>query len=343
MPTFAIPETLRQAKAILSHLNFDDVPDETLKSIAAIEGQRFKEAITALANHYGEDLETKNAYVRAVVEVASQKTAEIIEHTLGFEPIDQQTRLTINKEEGAVFHAAIRAVAKKGADAVNETNYLNRVLCGYPKKSRLATSARPIPQIIPQTRKAAPIEVAKSIARSIPDRLVTTEQEETDSERPFENTHIYGGKGAICLTADTIRKTNKPTIRIEGANANGDRNYDWRNKIAIQLSIGEMVLLYGVLMGYLQKLEVSGHGDANEKGFVIEDQGKNYFISMFCKGRAPCAVPAKAKDIHVALGLIWDQIKANNPTQSDETMQMHIKRTCEKHALDAAVPAQKRA
>ena len=41
MPTFAIPETLRQAKAILSHLNFAEVPDETLKNIAAVEGHRF--------------------------------------------------------------------------------------------------------------------------------------------------------------------------------------------------------------------------------------------------------------------------------------------------------------
>ena len=339
MPTFAIPETLRQAKAILSHLNFAEVPDETLKNIAAVEGHRFKEAITALANRSGEDLDAKNDYVHAVVEAASQRTAEIIETALGFEPIDQQTRLAINKEEGSVFLVAIRSVADKGADAVNETNYLNRVLCGYSKKIRPAASVRPIPQ----RTSTEPIEVAQAAAKGIASRPATTEPEGTEAERPFENTHIYGGKGAICLTADTIRKTNKPTIRIEGANGSGDRSYDWRNKIAIQLSIGEMVLLYGVLMGYLQKLEVSGHGDSNEKGFIIEDQGKHYFVSMFCKGRAPCAVPAKAKDIHVALSLIWDQIKANNPTQADETIQMHIKRTCEKHAQDIVAPAQKRA
>ena len=344
---FSIPETLGQAKAILRHLNITEIDDDTLKTISAIEGSRFKEAITSLANKSGSGLEDKSNYVAAILESVSQETKNVIEDTLGFDPIDQHALITINQEEGGVFLAAIRAVKKLGDKAESEISYLNRLLSSYSRRTHLTNKPTPQAQLV--RLKTNPTEGSTTATRSQASTAIPksgNEPEPTETEKAFECTHIYGGKGAICFTVDTIRKNKKPTIRIEGTNANGERSYDWQNKIAIQLSLGEMVLLYGVLIGHLHKFEISGHGEANEKGMAIEDQGKHYFISLFCRGRPPCAVPAKAKDIHAAMGIIWDQIKANSPTQSDAVIQHHIKRTCEMHAQDvssSATAAQKRA
>ena len=50
---------------------------------------------------------------------------------------------------------------------------------------------------------------------------------------------IYGGKAALCVETDDTRQ-NEPTLRLEAALATAPNIFDWKQKIAIQLTADEL-------------------------------------------------------------------------------------------------------
>ena len=79
---------------------------------------------------------------------------------------------------------------------------------------------------------------------------------------------VYGGKAALTLEVD-IRRNDAPTIRLEAAkilNAEA-RTYDWKNKIAIQLTTSELQKVTALLLGLIKQVKFSNHGPRNDKWF----------------------------------------------------------------------------
>lgn len=125
--------------------------------------------------------------------------------------------------------------------------------------------------------------------------------------------HVYGSKSALCFSADTT-KGNTPTIALDAASINGPKSYDWKNKIRIQMTKGELPVVASVLLGVRQECEFKNHGQNNDKGFSMKRQeGGKIFVSVFAKGQQVKAVPVFQPDVMWVAALVLTQVQKNCP------------------------------
>lgn len=73
----------------------------------------------------------------------------------------------------------------------------------------------------------------------------------------------------------TLTRGEYPTVSIEIApiRASGP-SPDWKSKITVQLTRGELTAFCSVLFGLRSKAEGSYHGDAKNKSFAVYNNGK---------------------------------------------------------------------
>lgn len=96
--------------------------------------------------------------------------------------------------------------------------------------------------------------------------------------RPYDQVKVHGGKHALTIEADTTRR-DEPTVVIEAAKAlNNDtpRQYDWRNKIAIQLTPAELQHCTAVFHGLIPSVKFQNHGPQQDKWFELVKQDGDY-------------------------------------------------------------------
>lgn len=86
----------------------------------------------------------------------------------------------------------------------------------------------------------------------------------------------FGSKAALCAESDMTRR-NVPTVRFELATAVGVRQYDWKNKLVIQLTQDEIIEAAAVLFGFVPEVEFRNHGD-DAKWLHIKHQGNSVCI-----------------------------------------------------------------
>ncbi|AET95185.1 hypothetical protein BYI23_E000240 (plasmid) [Burkholderia sp. YI23] len=149
-------------------------------------------------------------------------------------------------------------------------------------------------------------------------------------EKDYLSQHIYGGKAAACFSADTTR-SGTATVRIEAAESKGQRQYDWKDKVSIQLSSRELPLVLATMMQWLPLFEGKGHGANNEKWFALENQAGKLYLSVNCKGKNVRGVPIMAGDAYSICTLIMRQMLKNDPFLSSEALLMIVKKQGELH------------
>ena len=110
--------------------------------------------------------------------------------------------------------------------------------------------------------------------------------------------------------------TGKHTVRLEAPAARGVRDYDWANRVSVQFTAKELLLLLAVLMGWLQKFEAKGHGASNEKWIVIERQPGKMWIAVNAKGQQGRGAPAQPGEINLIVALVLRQMLRNDPLLS---------------------------
>lgn len=121
--------------------------------------------------------------------------------------------------------------------------------------------------------------------------------------------HVYGSKAALCFNCDET-KGKTPTISLDAATLISPKNYDWKNKIRIQLTKQELPVVAAVMLGVKQKCEFKNHGKDNDKGFSMERQeGGKLFVSVFAKGLPVKAVPVFQPDLLWVSALFVSQIQ----------------------------------
>jgi hypothetical protein len=130
--------------------------------------------------------------------------------------------------------------------------------------------------------------------------------------RPRLSRHVYGAKAALCFEPDETR-FGIHTVCIEAADASGPKQYDWGNKIRVQLTRDELPVVTAVLFGWLPRCEYKNHGEDNSKGFSLEDQGDKLFMRVFARGRQVKAVPIPPEDAFYLAQLFLGQMKKNAP------------------------------
>lgn len=129
-----------------------------------------------------------------------------------------------------------------------------------------------------------------------------------DSPVKYFEAKAFGGKAALTVVQDKTRK-GVPTIRFETASG-GNRQYNWSNKIAIQLTASELLEVAAVLLGIIPYCAFDLHGEGKNKWFEIENQTKNMFFRMGMKGENAVihALPITIGDAYPILQMVLFQI-----------------------------------
>lgn len=130
--------------------------------------------------------------------------------------------------------------------------------------------------------------------------------------------HVYGAKAALAVEQTVIeakseRDRSFSTLMVEGALARGDgQTYDWSRKISFRLTRRELPLFTAIAFGWCPRIEFQGHGTANNKRLVIEDQGTNLFVKL-SEGKRTIAVQIGADEITPVASLALGAMHRNEP------------------------------
>ncbi len=123
--------------------------------------------------------------------------------------------------------------------------------------------------------------------------------------------HVYGGQGALTFEHDTTM-SGIPSIAIDAARSNGPRQYDWKNKIRVQLTPQELPIVAAIFLGYKKSCEFMNHGPEKNKGFAFERQDEKIYCKLFSKGSV-CGVPILPADIYYVGTLFLGQLQKQSP------------------------------
>jgi hypothetical protein len=146
---------------------------------------------------------------------------------------------------------------------------------------------------------------------------------------PYYSFKIFGTAAALCVSEARTRAGNQCTIQIEGAmglGVGGRRQYDWQNKIIVQLTVQEAYLALALFENKLKSVRFDGHGIQHDKSLHIDFQERHYFVRMTQRGKAVVAVPISPVDALQVVSLLYKQIRANDPHLEIAQIRMFIER-----------------
>ena len=226
---------------------------------------------------------------------------------------EMRVLMAIALGEGPTFSVRLRDWVNKGDDeGAEDARYVRYTVASYLQKIREKAVAS-----VAASRDSE-AEIDNDPEGPLPAQII-------EEGKEYLSEHIYGGKAAVCFNADQTRG-GLYTIRIEAAEANAQRVYDWKGKVSIQLSSRELPLVLATLMLWVPKFEGKGHGANNEKWFTLERQGSKMFLSVCAKGKSPRGVPIMAGDGYALTVLIIRQMLKNSPFLTAEAMLAIVKK-----------------
>lgn len=357
------PQSVKQAQNQLQTLRLP-VPDaQTLLRISRYEGSLFKNAIVDAGQETSPTQQASRNYLTNVMTAYSPVVMETFRR-LGYGSPEPQQFMAFLKEEGRAVRAAVRASVKNNEDTYAK-NYLLSVANQLALPS-IQSDAQAVDQIYAEDAESASSSIQMATqatytetASVTSDVAESSQSEDTynsmstdvtmddysdtengdpsasgQTEKPtIESSHIYGRQGAFCFTKNRTQTGSYPTISIDAARCipNKEKSYDWKNKIAFQLTVGELPLVFGVFYGFLNEVKLIGHGKANNKSFSIVNQDKNYYLTMQMGKESSVAIPAIAKDTFKIMGFMLEQMKANFPSLDGREVIAMARRVCDIH------------
>jgi len=139
---------------------------------------------------------------------------------------------------------------------------------------------------------------------------------EHGQERIYQGHKIYGAKAALYFGCDVTR-SGRHTLRLEGAISTAPKQFNWDNKIAVQMTQAELPMVAAVLFGFLKECEFKNHGASNNKGFKLQLQeksnGKSLFVNVMEAKKPLVAVPVSPEDMFYVRNLLLGQMMLDNP------------------------------
>lgn len=136
----------------------------------------------------------------------------------------------------------------------------------------------------------------------------------TPIQPPYYSFKIFGSGAALCVSEARTRSSNQHTIQVEGALALGGsvrRQFDWQNKIIVQLTVQEAYLTLALLENLVPSVKFDGHGRTHDKSLHIDFQDSHYFVRVIQRGRAAVALPVRAVDAIQIVSLLYKQLLKN--------------------------------
>lgn len=346
-----IPSSPLDVQALLRQSGLPELNSSILREIVQKEGEHFLRSLAEFASN-PVNAQRERAYISAIITAVVPATRNVLRQ-LGFVDAPTNELIDLSKAEGRTFAQAIRALNTDFSHTDNQPlkQYLTRILQPLAARDSVhgavqdQTQSAQVHRLPSRQSDQPPATNAQpqqpTTARrgaATPSRNQKAEQPESANQYAGTSFHLYGGKAAFCFSLDTTRKPECPTVRIEAAKASGTRQYDWTNKATFQLTVSELPLVFGVFFGYLNRLELSGHGTENEKALTIEDQNDKFFLSLQVRGGGVFAMPAPPKDTYPIMSMLLKQIQANSPDLAPQQVQMLVQRVCTKHPSTTRPP-----
>lgn len=132
-------------------------------------------------------------------------------------------------------------------------------------------------------------------------------------DAPYYSFKIFGSGAALCVSEARTRSSNQHTIQIEGALAlgAGRREFDWQNKIIVQLTVQEAYTALALFENLIPSVKFDGHGRAHDKSLHIDSQDSHYFVRVIQRGRAAVALPVRPVDTIQIVALLYRQMLCN--------------------------------
>jgi len=343
---FSVPRSADGITEILKHLNLV-VPDRAgYLAISQTEGGRFATAVAKVANK-APDAEAALEYVRNVV-MAAHPDARTAAAVAGFNSVEPVRLIDIAKKEGRSFRNAVRLVLAGGerSEQASALAYLQNLFEEYA----LPSDGVPMMEVPPMqpARATAQNEPTPPNIREFPSQRANATgpgvspppsqkapgvAESASVPQWGESFHVYGAKTALCFSECFTKQGEKATVMIEAAKSKGD-SYDWGDKLSLMLTVSELPIVLGLFMGYLDVLEIKGHGKQNEKAVTFANQGNQFFITMIARGQGPRAAPMLAKDSYPVITMLLRQMGKNDPSLSADLILQITKRVCDIHASE---------
>jgi hypothetical protein len=132
---------------------------------------------------------------------------------------------------------------------------------------------------------------------------------------PYYSFKVFAQSGALTISEARTRG-NEHTVQIDAASAlvdGGRPSYDWKNKIVLQLSPGEMLQALALFERQIAKLNLVGHGLAHDKFAQFAVQDGKYFVRIGQQSRFVVALPILPPDAIRIISLLYKQLIANDP------------------------------
>lgn len=302
---------LSEQVAKLAALKRNITPEALLRIHKELGGQFFNQISVAHANE-GQRKEQAMTYITCVMWVFSSEK-KLREFGLSA-PMRDLVTTALQQPDRTV--SAIRSL--QNADTFNS---------GKAELLRIfEADDPPLPNFAAPERAMSPNPTQKPSQPATPRADAKPPQERTTSENKanWRSVHIYGGKAAFCFSLCEVRGGGSYSVMVDGALASGTREYDWAKKISLQLSSKELLQVLAVLRRRVKVAELSAHGEANDKGFKIEDQGDKFFMSLNKKGEPSRATPMPMIESFEVISLLLLAIRKNHEHLSTvDILNMH--------------------
>ena len=216
----------------------------------------------------------RHGHIAAVVQSLSLRVRSTVEH-LGFQ-FDLLAIIAAAKLDGSAGIDTIKAANASPGNQARAVAYLRGL--GLQAGTRPAEAPAPAVQIEP----------------------------------PYYSFKIFGSSAALCVSEARTRSSNQCTIQIEGALIiGGRRDFDWQNKIIIQLTVQEAYLALALFENLIPSVKFDGHGHTHDKSLHIDFQDSHYFVRVIQRGHAVVALPVRAVDAIQIVALLYKQLLRN--------------------------------
>jgi hypothetical protein len=156
--------------------------------------------------------------------------------------------------------------------------------------------------------------------------LAAPRQSQNSAAPPYYSFKLFAKAAARCVSEALTKNSNQHTIQIEAAGALGgsSRQFDWPNKICVQLSVQEMYTLVATCESLVVSAEFKGHGLRNDKALFVELQSGTIYFKMVQLHRKPLGIPVRAIDAMPLVNLLYRQILKNEPHLTADQIRTNL-------------------
>ncbi len=143
--------------------------------------------------------------------------------------------------------------------------------------------------------------------------------------------HFYGRQSALTVEQDcTVHGFH--TLSFDVAKKLTGKNFDWNNKIRVQLGRNELPRFIAVTQGWLREASFSYHGQQNNKSLKICNQPTGLYIQN-CQAGDCSGVPIGVDDAVIISALALEVFSMNFPHVDSHSLLKLVHSQVSKSAL----------